>query len=125
MVIFHEYFRLWEYWRGRVNVNVHIVNVNLVFLPSENMNAGADFFIQTIIVSITIVIGCSAFLLRPTISDKFKIYFDEKLIEGKEKFLSEKVEHLSEHNRPNIILILADDLGQKTRKNIVDHYIFY
>lgn len=57
-------------------------------------------------------ISCAAFLLRPLQSDKFKIYFDTKLIEGKKQFLSEKVDNLSGYNRPNIILILADDLGQ-------------
>lgn len=58
------------------------------------------------------VLACSAFLLRTTTSDKFKIYFDEKLIAGKKKYLEDKVKDLSKHNRPNIILILADDLGQ-------------
>jgi len=60
----------------------------------------------------TIIIACSAFLFLTTSSDKFRIYFDEQLIEGKKKYLDEKVADLSKHNRPNIILILADDLGQ-------------
>ncbi len=55
---------------------------------------------------------CSAFLWKNFESDKFKIYFDEKLIQGKQVYLSEKVSDLSQYNRPNIILILADDLGQ-------------
>lgn len=59
-----------------------------------------------------ILVGCAAFLFRPVQSDKFKIFFDEKLIEGKKKFLAEKPDGLAKHNRPNIILILADDLGQ-------------
>ena len=59
-----------------------------------------------------VLIGCSAFLLKSNVSDNFKIYFDQKLIDGKQKYLAEPVTDLAQHNRPNIILILADDLGQ-------------
>ena len=61
---------------------------------------------------IAIAIACSAFLFKTTSSDKFKIYFDEKLIEGKKIYLEEKIADFSKYNRPNIIIILADDLGQ-------------
>ncbi|MCW3128390.1 MAG: atsA 4 [Bacteroidetes bacterium] len=54
---------------------------------------------------------CSAFLRKPLVTDKFKIYFDEKLIKGKENFLATQVQDVAKHSRPNIILILADDLG--------------
>jgi arylsulfatase A-like enzyme len=54
---------------------------------------------------------CSAYLRKPLVTDKFKIYFDEKLIKGKEDFLSAQVKDAAKHDRPNIILILADDLG--------------
>src|SRR4051812_35562868 len=57
-------------------------------------------------------ISSSAFLLRSTTSDKFKIFFNEKLIEGKKGYLDQKVASLSTYKRPNVILILADDLGQ-------------
>lgn len=58
-----------------------------------------------------IAIACTAFLSKPFDGDKFKIYFDEKLIKGKAEYLAEPVPDISKHNRPNIIVILADDLG--------------
>src|SRR4051812_42102006 len=61
---------------------------------------------------VAIGISCSAFLLRSTTSDKFKIYFNEKLIEGKKDYLKGKGASLAGSTRPNIIVILADDLGQ-------------
>lgn len=63
-------------------------------------------------ILLVFVVVCSAFLLRTNVSDKFKIYFDEKLIEGKKVYLEEKIEDYSKYNRPNVIIILADDLGQ-------------
>ncbi len=57
-------------------------------------------------------IACSAFLFRNFESDKFKIYFDQKLIEGKQRYFSETITDLSKYQRPNVIVILADDLGQ-------------
>lgn len=60
-----------------------------------------------------VALGSSAWLLRPIQSDKFRIYFDEKLIEGKKKYLSEDLMPSTDTlKRPNIILILADDLGK-------------
>jgi arylsulfatase A-like enzyme len=50
------------------------------------------------------------FLHRSLYSDRFKIYFDEKLIEGKTAYLQSKTPPIAK-SRPNIILILADDLG--------------
>jgi arylsulfatase A-like enzyme len=53
-----------------------------------------------------------AFLLFPLDSEKHKIIFDEKAIARKKEFL-EKVsrETRPKYGRPNIIIILADDLG--------------
>ncbi len=58
------------------------------------------------------VVFCTAWLMKPVQSDRFKIYFDEKLIEGKKEYLSSQVQNLQDVKRPNVILILADDLGQ-------------
>lgn len=52
-----------------------------------------------------------AYLLKPRISNKFHIYFDEKMLAGKAAFFS-ATKTTSPSSRPNIILILADDLGQ-------------
>lgn len=59
----------------------------------------------------TIVFVCSAFLFKPIVDDKFKIFFDEKLIKGKAEYLVDTVADVSKYNRPNVIIILADDLG--------------
>src|ERR1035441_6992363 len=58
-----------------------------------------------------VAISCSAFLFRSFTTDRYKIYFDERLIKGKEEYLNQKVPDLKTYKRPNIILILADDLG--------------
>src|SRR5688500_12175449 len=60
---------------------------------------------------VAIGITSSAFLLRTNTSDKFKTYFNQKLIESKKDYLDEKVPYISD-SRPNVIVILADDLGQ-------------
>ena len=57
-------------------------------------------------------IACSAFLFIPFDGNDFSIHFNEQLIAGKRQFLSEKIVDPAKQNRPNIILILADDLGQ-------------
>ncbi len=57
------------------------------------------------------VIVCSAFLWKPFEDDKFKIFFDEKLIQGKAEYLAQSVGDVANYKRPNIIVILADDLG--------------
>ncbi|MFN8277475.1 MAG: sulfatase-like hydrolase/transferase [Chitinophagales bacterium] len=61
-------------------------------------------------VALVLAGGAMAFLLKPRISDKFKIYFDEKLIAGKKDFLATPVS--GNNAAPNLIIILADDLGQ-------------
>ncbi len=61
---------------------------------------------------ITIGFVCSSFLFKTIENDKFKIYFDEKLMKGREQYLAEKIVNVNKSTRPNIILILADDLGQ-------------
>ncbi|MES2621649.1 MAG: sulfatase [Bacteroidota bacterium] len=68
-----------------------------------------SLFLLSVVV---IGISSSAFLLKSNNSDKFKIYFNERLIESKKYYLDEKVSDLSEFKRPNVIVILADDLGQ-------------
>ncbi len=54
---------------------------------------------------------CSAFLFKSFQTDRYKIFFDEKLIKGKENYFASPVKNLSAYKRPNIIVILADDLG--------------
>ena len=63
------------------------------------------------ILSIAVLLCTGAYLSRPLVSDKFKIYFDQKLIKGKEEFFATPATNISSLSRPNIILILADDLG--------------
>lgn len=67
--------------------------------------------ILSIGVTAVVAVVCSAFLTKPLVTDKFKIYFDEKLIKGKEEFLATPAKDATKHDRPNVILILADDLG--------------
>ncbi|MBS1612550.1 MAG: sulfatase-like hydrolase/transferase [Bacteroidetes bacterium] len=62
-------------------------------------------------VIVLLIVGAS-FSIGIKKSDKFKIYFDEKLIAGKNEYLADSVRGLSKMKRPNVILILADDLGQ-------------
>jgi len=58
------------------------------------------------------VVFLTSFLTKPFVSDKFKIFWDENLIAGKEKYLAEQPTIPANGTRPNIIIILADDLGQ-------------
>lgn len=50
-------------------------------------------------------------LLAQQNSDSYKIYWDEKLIKGREEFLLQNIQ-VVHSQQPNIIIILADDLGQ-------------
>ncbi len=50
-------------------------------------------------------------LIRPMKNDEWDIEFDPVLQEGKNKYLERLSNYDSNRNRPNIILILADDLG--------------
>ncbi len=72
------------------------------------------YFMRTkvILLLICLFILTSAFFLRTKESEKFKIYWNEKLIKGKADYLAEEPEVISSHERPNVIIILADDLGQ-------------
>ncbi len=45
-------------------------------------------------------------------SAQYKIYWDEKLIKGREEFLTQNVVANPVKQKPNIIIIMADDLGQ-------------
>ena len=62
-------------------------------------------------VVLIIAIACSAFLFRSFSTDRYKIFFDQRLIKGKAEYLATQVKDLNYYKRPNIILILADDLG--------------
>jgi len=63
------------------------------------------------VVILTLVIGCSAFLFRSFNTDRYKIYFDQRLIKGKAEYLATPIPNASRLKRPNVIIILADDLG--------------
>ena len=62
-------------------------------------------------LAIAIVISCSAFLFRSFNTDRYKIFFDQRLIKGKAQYLATPVPDITNHKRPNVIIILADDLG--------------
>ncbi|MCG3167017.1 MAG: Arylsulfatase [Bacteroidia bacterium] len=49
-------------------------------------------------------------LLAQHPSDAHKIYWNDTLIQGREDYLAAK--HNNQHTKPNIIIIMADDLGQ-------------
>ncbi|MEM7550149.1 MAG: sulfatase-like hydrolase/transferase [Bacteroidota bacterium] len=53
-----------------------------------------------------------AYLFWPLTSDRFEITFDQKKIEGKEEYLSRKVSSTDTTRPPNIVIIMADDLGK-------------
>jgi arylsulfatase A-like enzyme len=61
--------------------------------------------------AIAVVTVCSAFLFRSFSSDKFKIFWDERLIKGKADYLGTPIKNIAGYKRPNVIIILADDLG--------------
>jgi arylsulfatase A-like enzyme len=65
-----------------------------------------------IIISLISAALLLAFLLMPMDSDKHKIIFDEKAIARKKEFLERASrETKPKFGRPNIVIILADDLG--------------
>ncbi len=57
-----------------------------------------------------LVILLLIYLLWPLKSSEFAIEFNEEALIKKIEFLNEKPDHMNE-NRPNILLIMADDLG--------------
>lgn len=59
-----------------------------------------------------VAIASSSFMFKTFEDDDYRIYFDKDLIQGKDEFLSEFVDNSKSLNKPNIIIILADDLGQ-------------
>jgi arylsulfatase A-like enzyme len=70
---------------------------------------------RRIILRSTIIpfIGLAGFyLFRPLTSPEFAIDFDESKISSKEEFLSEEVAATDSVQRPNVIIIMADDLGK-------------
>jgi len=74
-------------------------------------------------IALAIVISCSAFLFRSFNTDRYKIFFDQRLIKGKADYLATKVPDLANHKRPNIIIILADDLGISDLSSYGNKYV--
>jgi hypothetical protein len=68
--------------------------------------------IKQVAILITLFLVTTAFLLRTKESDQFKIFWNETLLQGKTEYLSTTDSSLVNENPPNIIIILADDLGQ-------------
>jgi arylsulfatase A-like enzyme len=64
--------------------------------------------IGAVILVLALIIG---FLALPRTSNEFDIVYDQEKIKAKEAFLAEKDTDTSQ-NRPNIIVIVADDLGK-------------
>ena len=64
------------------------------------------------IKKICFLICCIASLLLHAQESPCKIYWDENLIQGKKNYLSDTIADASSIKRPNVIIILADDLGQ-------------
>ncbi|PIF30564.1 arylsulfatase A-like enzyme [Flavobacterium sp. 9] len=67
---------------------------------------------KIILPIVAIVFLLAVFLFWPINTDGTLIKPDQKLLEGKKEFLSEKVSTDSSFKKPNIIIILADDLGK-------------
>ncbi len=68
---------------------------------------------RIVILSVAAVaVGLIAYLLYPLTSSRFRIEFDEKMIAYKRDFLRGIREAEGGEERPNIVLILADDLGK-------------
>ena len=63
-----------------------------------------------ILIFAAVFLFSTAFILKIKETDKFKIYWNERLIKGKTEYLAEK--GVTTSSRPNVIIILADDLGQ-------------
>lgn len=64
------------------------------------------FFTSLILVS-----SAAAYLFWPLTSDEFDIIPDQKAIAEKQQFLGETATN-EEHDKPNIIVLVADDLGK-------------
>lgn len=64
------------------------------------------------LIALTILIPFFTFALWPLASPKFDIVFDAAKIEYREQYLSEKTIVSDSVKRPNIIIILADDLSK-------------
>ena len=61
--------------------------------------------------SLIIISSAAAYLFWPLTSDEFDIIPDKKAIAEKQKFLEEKPAN-TDHEKPNIIVLVADDLGK-------------
>lgn len=85
----------------------------LMWLWLRNKKNMALSKIKKITLSIVIVLFLIAlFLFWPINTDGTLIQPDKKLLAGKAAFLSEKISTDSSFKKPNIIILLADDLGK-------------
>lgn len=60
---------------------------------------------------VVLLLILSACTFRPLRTDEFKIEFDQETIRRKEAFLAESTVQTDSTRRPNIIILMADDLG--------------
>ncbi len=65
-----------------------------------------------LIILVSIVVSFAAYLLWPLASDEFIINWDQQQIDAKKNFLLYKPVGQDLTHRPNIILIIVDDLGK-------------
>lgn len=67
---------------------------------------------RRLLIFLLILAPVLTFLLWPLTSDKYKITFDDAKIKYRQEYLKYKVERQDSTIRPNIIIILADDLSK-------------
>lgn len=64
------------------------------------------------ILLVTALLAAASRLSAQHDQDKYKIYWDDELIKGREDYLAQPVVASSTRQKPNVIIIMADDLGQ-------------
>ncbi|CAI2768993.1 sulfatase-like hydrolase/transferase [Flavobacterium collinsii] len=67
---------------------------------------------KVLFLIVIVLFTLALFLFWPINTDNTLIQPDKKLLEGKKEFLSEKVPADRSFKKPNIIILLADDLGK-------------
>jgi len=63
-------------------------------------------------ICVAIIVAATIYLLRPLSSNKFKITHDPEKIDFKNEFLKKRLSTSDSLKLPNIILLMADDLGK-------------